>query len=64
MDYYSKNWVDCFEVQNELDYQGSWLVSAGAAINNPDHVYLQELSLHDGGDPTDGTEQVTNEDLH
>jgi hypothetical protein len=47
----NKIWQECFHIENELHFQGSWLVTAGAAINNPDHVFLSEFSLHDGGEP-------------
>jgi len=62
LQYNSENWSTCYEIEEELHFAGSWLVTAGAAINSPDHVYLKELSLHDGGDPV--YNQESNQKLH
>jgi len=37
---------NCVTLEQEIEYEGIFLVTAGSGIKNPDHVYLEYFGLY------------------
>lgn len=65
MDRESWKEVNCMTFEQDLDYEGAWLISAGSGIgDDPDYTYISNMHLYDASVAVTQKQREDREEQH
>lgn len=60
-DFVTEEYQSCTSIENEMDFNGIFMLTGNAGNNNPDHIYVDSFAMYD---PSEEVSAAHNQHFH